>query len=161
MTKTVILDLDYTLFCTIELTKVDPNTGRDFTSDLRDGVVEFLEWCRERNYTTIAVTAGVVPFQLEVLRFHNILDYFSGVYGWEDVSRTGVVAPPPLEGKIVILEDNIDKWNLGWKSSIISRTLTVGENVIKVDPFMGPWQSYIPVSLMDYAHKVMEILESE
>lgn len=161
MTKTVILDLDYTLFCTVELREVDPNTGRDFISDLRDGVVEFLEWCRERDYTVIAVTAGVVSFQLDVLRFHGILDYFSGVYGWEDVLRTGIVAPPPLEGKIVILEDNIDKWNLGWKSSIISRTLTVGENVIKVDPFIGPLQSYVSTSLMDYAHNVMEILESE
>lgn len=160
MTKTVILDIDNTIVHTQELRDVDPITGLDFTSALRPGVWEFLDWAKEQGYVIIAVTTGVVGFQLDVLRYHNILDYFSGVYGWKDVSRTEVVAPPPIEGKLVILEDNIDTWNLGWKSSIIGKVLSRGENVIRVERFYKWSDTLDPtMPLMSYSDLVRGILE--
>ena len=146
MTKTVIMDIDETMVHTTEL-----DYDR-FDSLLRPGTVEFLQHCKNKGYKLIALTIGVVPFQEEVLTYHKIRDFFSGIYGWGDLYRTFTVLPPlPLEGKFVLVDNAVDPWRLGQKCNWMQTQFRKdNKNFVHVEDFYGvgtakPLTDYLPI----------------
>lgn len=166
MTKTLILDLDETLFHTMRYTQLadytpvideEGNTGH--FSCPRPGVYEFLHEIQTKGWDIIALTLGVVPFQEEVLKTLGMRDFMGGVYGWTSIDRRAVSYPPQNLERFVLV-DNCpidDGFRVGQKVGWLNKVLSVDTNYVHVEDFFGNPEVK---PLLDYLPRIEELMNA-
>lgn len=135
----IVLDIDETLVYARRKVKGSIEVQSPVGSGpaiLRPGTVEFLEDLKSRNFEIISVTQGVVPWQKAVLDALGIGEFFSGIYGWEDLYRTKA-SRIDLSTSLVVMVDNLSHTELHEKEQWMNITLDPNKNFIRCDEFHG------------------------
>lgn len=119
--KIVLLDLDETLI--YSRSPVDGCIdvmweGQKGYTKVRPSAEAFLIALKEKGYTIMSLTQGVVAWQIECLKALNLLHYFEGIYGRTDLYGYSHIAPPLADSRSVLV-DNLSAYELRQKADWI------------------------------------------
>lgn len=142
MSKIVIVDIDETLvYSRSKLPgsiQFSDDEGQTAYTLPREGIWQFLQQLKEKDYRIISVTQGVVPFQRTVLEAAGVLDYFEEIYGWTSTARTFATRPDLGESKWVLVDNLHHEDSVLWeKAGWIGATLDPEINFVQCEPFVG------------------------
>ena len=67
---------------------------------------EFLTKAKDKGWSIVSVTQGIIPYQVDVLSVAGLMSYIEDIYGWLDDNRSSVHLPA-LETEDWVMVDNL------------------------------------------------------